>query len=467
MYSIISQSQAAVNPEFDLIRKFEKMFHINNLLRASNLKKEKGICAYTIFWLMVSMVFTGKKFFTWLETAVESGTDVGFKKDVVYRLLNSPTINWFSFLHKLALETILQFVKPLTNEKRRCVMIVDDTFMGRNRSKHVEYASIVHDHTDGKNKRGFRLLTLGFSDGVSFIPMMYRLLSSQKPQLRIDKIRKEPFHKNSLAMKRREDALTSAPDNLMSMLKNAVKSGVPAKHVLFDSWFSYPKALVSISKLDLFVVAMMKTKSKQKVIFEGIGANVAQIYSKIRKRPGKAKYLASVIVTIEDKDEGKIPARLVYVRDRTNKKKWLVLVATDMTLTEQEIIEMYGMRWDIEVFFKINKSFLRLTKEFQGQSFEMQNAQVVICFTRYIMMAVEQREQNDQRTMGLMFHFFCDELKGNDFARVLEQMLSILAEQLKDYLFLTKRQVDEFMDKFMDSLSAVFNTLKQFRVCET
>jgi len=70
-------------------------------------------------------------------------------------------------------------------------------------------------------------------------------------------------------VKRREDALTSAPDNLLSMLRKAVESGVPAKHVLFDSWFSSPKALVSISKLNLFVVAMMKTKSKQNSFSRG------------------------------------------------------------------------------------------------------------------------------------------------------------------------------------------------------
>lgn len=80
MYSIISQPQAAVNPEFDLIRKFEKKFHLNNILRASNLKKEKGICAFKIFWLLISMVFTGKKFFTWLETSDEAGIDVGFRR---------------------------------------------------------------------------------------------------------------------------------------------------------------------------------------------------------------------------------------------------------------------------------------------------------------------------------------------------------------------------------------------------
>ena len=138
-----------------------------------------------------------------------------------------------------------------------------------------------------------------------------------------------------------------------------------------------------------------------------------------------------------------------------------------MPSSPEEIIELYGIRWDIEVFFKVNKSFLRLTKEFQGQSFEIQNAQVVIAFTRYIMMAVEQRKENDQRTMGLMFHFFCDEQKGKAFSEALTLLLSLLVDKMTEFLFLSKQQINVFMDKFIDSLPSHFNALKLYRVCET
>jgi hypothetical protein len=148
----------------------------------------------------------------------ENGPDRGFEKDAAYRLLNCTTINWFSFLAQLAHSVIAKFIRPLTDENKRCVMIVDDTFLGRTRSKHVELASMAYDHTDGKSKRGFRLLTLGFSDGVSFIPMMFRLLASKQPHLGTDRPNERQHHKNSLAAKRREDARTSAPDLMMQML---------------------------------------------------------------------------------------------------------------------------------------------------------------------------------------------------------------------------------------------------------
>ncbi len=36
----------------------------------------------------------------------------------------------------------------------------------------------------------------------------------------------------------------------------------------------------------------------------------------------------------------------------TNKKEWLALLYTDTSLTEEEVIRIYGMQWNIEVFFK-------------------------------------------------------------------------------------------------------------------
>ena len=61
-----------------------------------------------------------------------------------------------------------------------------------------------------------------------------------------------------------------------------------------------------------------------------------------------------------------VPVKVVFVRNRNKKSEWLAILSTDCTLTEQEIIRIYGMRWDIEVFFKTTKSLLKLKKSFKG-----------------------------------------------------------------------------------------------------
>jgi hypothetical protein len=60
----------------------------------------------------------------------------------------------------------------------------------------------------------------------------------------------------------------------------------------------------------------------------------------------------------------------VHNRNKDSKREWLALLSTNTNISEEEIIRIYGMRWDIEVYFKVCKSFLRLAKEFQGRSYD-------------------------------------------------------------------------------------------------
>ena len=65
---------------------------------------------------------------------------------------------------------------------------------------------------------------------------------------------KEGLNKNSVAYKRRKQAVSKSTDVMIEMLKTVVKAGIPAKHVLFDSWFSYPITIMKIFKLNLHAV---------------------------------------------------------------------------------------------------------------------------------------------------------------------------------------------------------------------
>ena len=80
--------------------------------------------------------------------------------------------------------------------------------------------------------------------------------------------------------------------------------------------------------------------------------------------------------------KNRLPVRLVFVRNRNHRKDWLVLVTTDMSLTAEEVIRIYGKRWGIEVFFKVCKSFLRLEKDCRSLSYDAMTAHVSIVFTR-------------------------------------------------------------------------------------
>jgi hypothetical protein len=161
--------------------------NIGSLLRRSNIDKEKGISPVTVFRVLVTLVFTGKN----LYRTLESDGSCGMAKDTVYRFLNSVHTNWRRFLLLLSSRVIRQELEPLTGAGNMKVLIADDTLYRRNRSKHVELLSRVFDHTDNRYYRGFRMLTLGWSDGISFLPVSCALLASSKEKNRLVPLRSD------------------------------------------------------------------------------------------------------------------------------------------------------------------------------------------------------------------------------------------------------------------------------------
>ncbi|QCX34060.1 hypothetical protein FDN13_10275 [Caloramator sp. E03] len=138
--------------------------------------------------------------------------------------------------------------------------------------------------------------------------------------------------------------------------------------------------------------------------YNGKCYNINDLYASLKKKRGKAKILSSVIVGIGfDENGNKVKAKIVFLRDNNRSHNYLTLISTDITLNDEEIIRIYVKRWDIEVFFKMNESFLKLGKEFQSCSYDSMVAHTSIVFTKYIMLLIENRNIKDLRTIAGLF----------------------------------------------------------------
>lgn len=197
---------------------------------------------------------------------------------------------------------------------------------------------------------------------------------------------------------------------MIELLQSALNAGHHAKYVLFDSWFSSPKTILEIkNKLHLDTIAMVKISSKVFYEYNGENLSIKQIYSRNRKRRGRSKYLLSIDI-MPGKGDDKIPAKIVCVRNKANKKNWLAIISTDTALTEEELLQTYGKRWKIEVFFKTCKSYLKLVKETKSTSYDSLNAHVALVFTRYMLLTICQRCNEDDRTICEIFYYLANEL---------------------------------------------------------
>ena len=338
--SSIPQNKENENDISDFVTKFMKEFQIGKLLFLCNAGKLKGIPVVNVFRYLFCLFFSDRSMYMQQKTSIY---DAGFCKHTVYRFLNSTKTNWLRFTTILSTRIINRFMKPLTSDDRKDVFIIDDSLFDRSRSSKTELLAKVFDHCTMKYKRGFRMLTLGWSDGNSFIPVNHCLLSAADDKnLLCDAA---SFDGRSLAGKRRRQSRRKATEVMIDLIKTAQQSGLTAKYVLFDSWFSSPKTITALKQEQgLDVIAMIKKSSKVKYAYQGKMLNIKEIYSKNRKRRGRSKYLLSIDVTIGEKA---IPAKIVCVRNKSKKKDWLAIVSTDMELSEEEIIRIYGKRWKI------------------------------------------------------------------------------------------------------------------------
>ena len=296
--------------------------------------------------------------------------------------------------------------------------------------------------------KGYRLMTLGWTDGNTFLPINSSLLASSKSSNLIGP--QQHYDGRSLAGQRRKLAQMKGTSVMVELLKTALNAGHKADYVLYDSWFSNPAQLVAVKNLGLDSIAMIKKSSRIRYEYEGQQLSIKKIFGICKKRRGRSKYLLSVNVMVGK--EQKIPAKIVCVRNKSNKKDWIAFICTNPDLSEEEIIRIYGKRWQIEVFFKTCKSYLNLIGECHSLSYDALTAHVAIVFARYMMLALEQRKEEDHRTLGEIFFFLTDELADITFGKSLQIILKAMFEGIYTVFQVTEAQIDEFIDIFVNHL---------------
>ncbi len=412
-YSTQTQETIRIQGSID---EFFKTFGIKSLLYKCGMRKHHGYAPGFILGFLFSLAFVGKNFFR----GVVVNESAPFGKDAAYDLLKGVSSNWRRFLLLIAVRLHALFER-LTQEDRESVLIIDDSTYDRSRSKKVELLSRVFDHSTGRYIRGFRMLTLCWSDGVSCLPLDFALLTSGDAKKRLCKSHKA-MDKRCCAYQRRRDAVQKATDNTKAMVKRVLSAGIKAKYILMDSWYTMSATVIALKEY-MDIIGMVKKTPKVLYEFEGNRLSLKDIYKKLKKRPGKAKILASTRVGLKDG----LTVKLVFVRDR-RKKDWLALLSTDLELADKEVVRIYGKRWDIEVFFKMAKQHLNLAKEIQLRDYDGLIAHTTIVFLRYMFVAYRCRMEEDQRTFGDLFYACCQEIEDITFVEALGRILALAVD---------------------------------------
>lgn len=76
-------------------------------------------------------------------------------------------------------------------------------------------------------------------------------------------------------------------------------------------------------------------------------------------------------------------------------------------------------------------------------SYDALTAHVAIVFTRYMLLALEQRKSEDQRTLGELFYYMVDEMADITFTRSLYILMDAFMASLQEILKLSNIQLED------------------------
>ena len=406
---------------------------ISKLLNQCNIRKtsrklsgeESGEkrTAFEIFQFLLLIAFEGCNLYRFLGSRKQ---DIACSKSTYHRFLNECHYNWRRFVTKLAARVVSYF-DSLTCESRFKAFVLDDSVIGRNRSKAVELLAYIFDHVTGKKIKGFNLLLLGWTDSFSFIPVAFNMLSSAKEEKRINEIR-EDLDKRTSGYKNRMAAVMKKPDAAIELIRDAIRAGITADCVLMDTWFTNEPFINRVLAEGLHVIGMLKD-NKQRYYYGKRLLSLKDLACSCVRFGAPGDYLGSAVVRTRNLQ---IPVKLVFVRNRNKRSEYIVILSTDCTLSDEEINRRYGCRWSIECCFKVSKSLLRLGKEFQPVNYDTTVSSTALVFTRFIILEWIRRKNSDEKTICELFFVCCEDVRDMEFSTALKQLLSIFVKGINN-----------------------------------
>lgn len=150
--------------------------------------------------------------------------------------------------------------------------------------------------------------------------------------------------KRTSGFKRRMEAIQSKPDVATNHIQNTLDKGIVADYVLMDTWFTHAPLVESITEKGLFVIGMVK-QMKQRYRYNEKLLKLDHLFRLVRPTLQKKDILGSIQVRLQT--DKQTPIKIVFVRNRNKKSEWLAILSTDTALSDEEIVRIYGILWDI------------------------------------------------------------------------------------------------------------------------
>jgi SRSO17 transposase len=448
-----------------------KQVGMNKLLQRCGFHKRSGVEVNAVLYCLTMWV--------WLKSNSVSlfardslRTFCAAGKDVLYEAMNREDWNWRALHLRVARKALQQLTVPGS----ATAFVLDDTIKIRS-GKKMPGISSHFDHTTARHVSGQQVLTLGLSCAEGFVPIDSELFTGKTNVVDLA----VPFKdaRSIAALRHRAAVNQTKPEMARAMIARAQRAGIEARYLLADAWFG-TKPMIAMAEDALLtpIVRMKKNTMKyrhslhmpDKVVCREM--DLCALYqSAVRgqweKIPGQNYQSKTVVVDLnlnDPKDEVArwIKVRLLFVRGvpdadkaQPGKHDWCVFLTTDTGLDPQRMLELYAMRWAIEVYFKESKQHLGFLQE-QGRHYACYVASIHLTAIRFCLLVIAKQQhgasgvaQMRQQIVGNATKIdFASRLWGCCFRSLMVGALEELKPVLGDQVGLVIQTIDLHVQRF-------------------
>jgi SRSO17 transposase len=394
------------------------------------------------------------------------------EKDALYGALNREDWNW----RRLHVDLAQQVVRQMPDSAQPKAFVLDDSIKIRY-GKKMPGVSSHFDHTLGRHVMGQQVLTLGISGADGFVPVDSELfISAVKAQPLA-----QPFHdgRSVVAKRYRVAQQQTKPQMAKAMIARAQCAGIEADYLLADAWFG-TKPMIRIADEALLtpILRMKKNAMKYRLppAVQGQSlpreVDVKALYrssirgqwGKIPGQPYQAKALDVELnlSTLPDESARWIKVRLLFVRGTVDSEKanagrhdWAVFLTTDLSIQPQRMLELYALRWAIEVYFKEAKQHLGFLQE-QANHYAAYIASIHLTAIRFCLLLIGKATHDASGVADIRKRIVTNATHINYAARLWQVFRALIAGALDELKMLLGDAVALIMETIESHVQSFF-----------
>jgi hypothetical protein len=453
-----NQGRSVGDTIFDLL----KCFKLNLICQSLDVIKHTGysipemIIILTMFPIL--MIKTVRGFILSNYQLTEA------QKDTFFRVLNNQQMNWRNFLYAVAKRFRSMAPKTEDHPTPTCG-IIDDTVLEKT-GKHIEGISMVFDHILKKLVLGFKCQLYSYWDGKSIYPIDFSLhaeigRNQKRPFGMTRKQLKQRYQKDrsseSQGRKRFKELTKDKISTALSVIKRAAKHGFVPQYLLVDSWYTSEKFILTVRKIKKGAVHLlgMVRQDKRQFNYQDKKHNAKELRKMLKTNAKRCRKLKAtyIEVVVEYKDVGRVK---LYFSRFSHRGSWQLLLSTDCSLSFIKAVEIYNIRWGIEVLFKECKQHLNLGK-CQSNDFDAQIAETTLSLVLFTMLAFYKR-MHAYESMGILFDKLSDQMIETTIAERLWQLFIQLLIKLAELFEIEPAEQLEkllYADELMIEIQAI------------